>query len=154
MKQQPVKIQFAFHSYLLDKWTVETMWTDPVAERPDHYRLLSIPFYATGVALHDEVRAIYSQEAGMPVFQEVTLPSGHSTVQVVRMESSMDMNPILHQLQQAGCTWEGFSDSYYVVDIPANVYYIPIRVRLAEWQTQGALDYAEASLSVGHYYEV
>jgi hypothetical protein len=44
MDKSAIKIQFAFHSRLPDKWTVETMWAEQVVSDPDHYATSSHGF--------------------------------------------------------------------------------------------------------------
>ncbi|MCA6438508.1 MAG: DUF4265 domain-containing protein [Sediminibacterium sp.] len=144
-----VKIAFSFHSNVLDRWTVETMWASPVDIQKGLYKLENIPFYAP-VASEDIVFAEYDNTEERLVYRETVEYSGNSTVQVIVMEKSIDANSIRNNLELLGCPSEKCNDSYFVVEIPASVDYRPVKEKLKELQDNGIIDYAEPSLSAHH----
>lgn len=146
-----VKILFAFHSDLLDQWTVETMWAKIVDEEKGLYRLDSIPFYATGVAWRDIIYAEKSSE--VLEFKEVVRPGGHSTVQVIVTGDEPDKEPFRAALRELNCESEGVNAGMFVVDVPADQDYVVVKELLDKWQAEGLIFYAESCLSVVHYYE-
>jgi hypothetical protein len=52
-------------------------------EKPDVYRLKSIPFYARGLAYDDQILVTTSQEGYFPVYRSVVSRSGYSTMRLM-----------------------------------------------------------------------
>ena len=97
-----VKILFRFHSNILDEETVETMWATIVDKYKGLYKLDSIPFYATSVASDDIVFAEYDEQEQMLTYRETVEYSGNSTVQIVLMDNSKDINQIRDLFKELG----------------------------------------------------
>ncbi|MEO7310564.1 MAG: DUF4265 domain-containing protein [Chitinophagaceae bacterium] len=147
---QLVKILFRFYSNLLDQWTVETMWAAVVDADKGHYQIKNTPFYAS-IAFEDIVFAEYDETEGMLTYRDTFEFSGNSTIQVVMMSKAIAMNDVMQLFNEMGCGFEGFSESYFVLNIPADKDYQPIKRKLSELQDQGVIDYAEPVLSDQHY---
>lgn len=91
-KDNHVKILFRFYSDFLEEETVETMWATIVGNDKGLYKLDNIPFYAQLVASGDTVFAEYDEKEKMLTFREIIEYSGNSTIQVVIMDNSKDIN--------------------------------------------------------------
>ena len=52
-------------------------------EKPDVFRLKSIPFYARGLAYEDEILVTTSEEGYFPAFKSVVKRSGYSTLRLM-----------------------------------------------------------------------
>jgi hypothetical protein len=146
-----VKILFRFFSNVLDEWTVETMWADTVDADKGHYKLDSIPFYAP-VASDDIVFAEYDETEQSLTYRETVEHSGNSTVQVVLLDKSKDINTIRDTFKELGCISEKFNDRYFAMEIPADKDYTPIRQKLTELEENAIIGYAEPVLSDRHSY--
>lgn len=149
--EELVKIVFNFHSNLLDEWTVETMWAQVVDKDKGLYKLENIPFYAS-VASDDIVFAEIDETEGRLTYRETVEYSGNSTIQVVVLKKDIKTNEIRDSLQALGCISEKYDEGYFVVEIPAEIDYKPIKQKLDELQTVGIIDYAEPCLSYKHSY--
>ena len=146
-----VKILFRFYSDVLDEWTVETMWAQTIDSAKGHYKLDSIPFYAS-VASGDIVFAEYDETEQMLTYKETIEYSGNSTVQVVIMDKNVATNEIRDMFNALGCLSEKFKEGYFVIEIPADKDYRFIKQLLSDLQDKGVIDYAEPSLSDKHWY--
>lgn len=101
-----VKILFRFHSDVLDEETVETMWATIVDKNKGLYKLDSIPFYAPLVASDDIVFAEFDEQEQMLTYRKTAEYSGNSTVQIVLMDKSKDINQIRDIFKELGCVSE------------------------------------------------
>src|SRR5688572_16715838 len=99
-KETSVKILFRFFSNVLDEWTVETLWADTVDADKGIYKLDSIPFYAP-VASDDF--AEFDETEERLTYRETVEHSGNSTVQVVLLDTSKDINNIRDTFKDLGC---------------------------------------------------
>lgn len=144
-----VKILFRFHSNILDEETVETMWATIVDKDKGLYKLDSIPFYATSVASDDIVFAEYDEQEQMLTYRETVEYSGNSTVQIVLMDNSKDINQIRDLFKELGCVSEKMNDGYFSMEI-LSVDYKNIKNKLDELETQEIIGYAEPCLADGH----
>ena len=147
-----VKILFSFHSNLLDEWTVETMWAQVVDKDKGLYKIENIPFYAS-VACDDIVFAEHDDTEKRLTYRETIEPSGNSTIQVVMMDNNTVTNDIREIFNALGCESEKAHEGYFVLEIPANLDYKPIKDVLSELRENNIIDYAEPVLSDNHQYE-
>jgi hypothetical protein len=145
-----VKILFRFHSNVLDEETVETMWAEIVDKEKGLYKLDSIPFYAPSVASDDIVFAEYDEQEQMLTYRETVEYSGNSTVQVVLMDDTQDINIIRDLFKELGCVSEKVNEGYFSMEIPSTVDYKNIKKKLDELETQETIGYAEPCLADGH----
>jgi len=155
MEQQEdkyVKVLFRFHSNVLDEETVETIWATTIDPEKGHYRIDNIPFYVPELACGDIVFAEYDDDEGRLTYRETVEYSGNSTVQVVIMDHSKNPEEIRKLFEEMGCESEGTGSSYFVMDIPADLDYYPVKLKLQQLSDAGVLDYAEPSLSAHHQY--
>ncbi|WP_254411194.1 DUF4265 domain-containing protein [Dyadobacter diqingensis] len=146
-----VKIAFSFHSNVLEEWTVETIWAQIVDTKKGFYKIDNIPFYASA-ALDDVVHAEYDDAQERLIYKETVEYSGNSTIQVAIMTENTDTNGIRDIFATLGCESEKFKEGYFVVNVPAEINYLPIKSRLSDLQKKGIIDYAESCLSENHWY--
>jgi hypothetical protein len=147
-----VKILFRFYSDVLEQETVETMWADIVDEEKGLYKLDSIPFYAPLIASDDVVFAEYDGDELMLTYRETIEFSGNSTVWVVIMNKSTNINDIRKVFEMMGCVSEKINEAYFAMEIPANVDYKVIKQKLKEFEQEEVIGYSEPCLSNLHQY--
>jgi len=145
-----VKILFRFHSNVLDEETVETMWATIVDKDNGLYKLDSIPFYAPLVASDDIVFAEFDKQEEMLIYRKTVEYSGNSTVQIVLMDKSKDINQIRDLFKELGCVSEAVNEGYFSMEIPSTVDYKNIKKKLDELETKELIGYAEPCLADGH----
>ena len=150
MDDNYVKILFRFHSDVLEEETVETMWATIVDKDKGLYKLDSIPFYAPLVASDDIVFAEIDEQEKMLTYRKTVEYSGNSTVQIVLMDNSKDINQIRDLFKELGCVSEKVNEGYFSMEIPSTVDYKNIKNKLDELETQGKIGYAEPCLADGH----
>ena len=147
-----VKILFRLFSTILDEITVETLWAQTVDEANGLYKLDNIPFYLPLIACDDIVFAEYDEDEGMLTYREVAEYSGNSTIHVVVMDDTVEINTIRGVFEDLGCESERNSDKYFAMDVPVTVDYSIIRSKLEELKNSGVIDYSESALSEQHQY--
>lgn len=145
-----VKILFRFYSDLLEEETIETMWAEIMDEDAGIYLLNSIPFYAPDLACGDVISAAYNENEEMLTYRETISFSGNSTVQVVILDKKTATNDVRDVFHGLGCVTEKFKEGYFVIDVPVDLKYPPIRAKLQELSKTGMFDYAEPCLSAEH----
>jgi hypothetical protein len=149
-----VKILFKFYSDVLDEWTVETMWANIVDSNKGLYKLDSIPFYAPLIATDDIVFAEYNDTEQMLTYKKTVTHSGNSTVQVVIMDKTVDVNNIRDIFKDFGCISERVNDGYFSMEVLYDKVYKPIKQKLRDLEEQGIIGYAEPCLSEKHKNEM
>ena len=145
-----VKILFRFHSDILDEETVETMWATVVDKSKGLYKIDSIPFYAPLVASADIVFAEFDEQEQMLTYRKTIEYSGNSTVQIVLMDNSKDINQIRDTFKELGCVSEKVNEGYFSMEVPSSVDYKNIKKKLDELEMQETIGYAEPCLADGH----
>ena len=68
------------------------------------------------------------------------------------MDKTVSANDIRDIFNEMGCPSEKFREGYFVVEIPADKDYKPVKQKLEELQSNGVIDYAEPCLSDKHIY--
>lgn len=145
-----VKILFRFHSDVLDEVTVETMWATIVDKDKGLYKLDNIPFYVPLIASADIVFAEFDAQEQMLTYRKTVEYSGNSTVQIVLIDKSKDINQIRDIFKELGCVSEKVNEGYFSMEIPSTVDYKNIKKKLSELEMQETIDYAEPCLADGH----
>lgn len=145
-----IKILFRFYSDIFDEEMVETMWATIVDKTKGLYKLDSIPFYAPLVASDEIVFAEFDDREQMLTYRKTVEYSGNSTVQIVLMDNSKDINKIRDVFKELGCVSEKVNGTYFSMEIPSAVDYRKIKKKLDELERQQTIDYAEPCLAEGH----
>lgn len=145
-----VKVLFRFYSNVLEQQAVETMWAEIIDQDAGVYELNSIPFYAPNLACGDVILAFYDEQEEMLTYKETISFSGNSTVQVVIFGERRDANEIRNMFDGLGCSTEKLKEGYFVIDVPVDIDYVPIKLKLEELSRLGIIDYAEPCLSAEH----
>lgn len=147
-----VKILFRFFSNVLDKWTTETMWATVSDSKKGLFKLDNVPFYAQSIACGDIVFAEYDNDEQFLTFRNLATPSGNSTVQVVLLDDLRETNEIRSLFDSLGCSSEQGKERYFVLDVPAKIFYQSVRSLLLDLSGKGIIHYAESCLSDKHNY--
>ncbi|MEA5428837.1 DUF4265 domain-containing protein [Arcicella lustrica] len=147
-----VKILFSFYSDILEEDTVETMWATIVDKEKGLYKLDSIPYYAPLVASDDIIFAEFDKHEGMLTYRKTVEYSGNSTIQIVLMDKSQDINQIRDIFNELGCVSEKVNEGYFTMEVPSTVDYKNIKKKLDELEMQETIGYAEPCLADGHQY--
>jgi hypothetical protein len=126
------------------------MWATIVDKDKGLYKLDSIPFYAPLVASDDIVFAEFDEQEQMLTYRKTVEYSGNSTIQIVLMDNSKDINKIRDLFKELGCVSEKVNEGYFSMGIPSTVDYKNIKNKLDELETQGTIGYAEPCLADGH----
>lgn len=94
MQEDSVKILFQFHSDIFEEEMVETMWATTFDRNKGLYKIDNIPFYAPLIASDDIVFAEFDEQQQMLTYRKTVEFSGNSTIQVVLIDKSRDINSI------------------------------------------------------------
>jgi len=150
MTQEHEKILFRFHSDIFDEEMVETMWALVVDKEKGLFRLDNIPFYAPLIASDDLIFAEFDESEQMLTYRKTAEYSGNSVVQIVIMDKETNTNKIRDLFNDLGCTSEKVKEGYFSMEVPHNIDYKPIKVKLEELASRTVIDYAEPCLSDKH----
>lgn len=145
-----VKILFQFHSDIFEQEMAETMWAKIVDKDKGFYKIDYIPFYATLVASDDIVFAEFDAQQQMLTYRKTVEFSGNSTVQVVLLDDSKDINSIREIFQEHSCVSEKVNDGYFAMEVPASVNYKLIKQKLDDLELKEIIGYAESCLAAQH----
>lgn len=145
-----VKLLFRFHSDVMDEEMMETMWATIVDKEKGFYKLDSIPFYAPLVASGDLVYAEFDDQEQILTYHHTVEHSGNSTIQIVLMDPTVDINSIRVLFEEMGCASEKVNEGYFSMDVPASVEYQKIKQKLDALEADGIIGYAEACLADRH----
>ncbi len=66
------------------------------------------------------------------------------------LNESIEMDEIRNEFEGMGCPSEKFSEGYFVMEIPFNLDYKPIKGKLDQLRSKNLIDYAEPCLSKKH----
>lgn len=152
LEKDYVKILFRFHSDIFDEVMVETMHAIIIDKTKGHYQLDNIPFYAPLVASDDIVYAEYDEHEKMLTYRKTIQFSGNSTVQIVVVDDSIDINSIRDFFEKLGCLSERVDDNYFSMEVPSSIDYKPIKKELELLEKEEKIGYAEPCLAEGHNY--
>lgn len=147
-----VKILFRFISGVLEHDSMETLWAAPVDVAKGLYRIDSIPFYTPMLAFGDVVMAEYDAQESMLTWRKTVQASGNSTIQVMMTDPAKTEQSIRDIFREMGCKCEGNNTGYFVMTVPEDLDYIPIKLKLELLSGNSVLDYAEPCLSSSHQY--
>lgn len=150
MQDDNVKILFQFHSDIFDEEMVETMWAKTVDKNKGLYKLENIPFYAPLVASDDIVFAEFDEQQQMLTYRRTAEFSGNSTVQVVLIDKSKDINSIRKIFEELGCVSEKVNDGYFSMEIPELINYKFIKEKLDDLEQNDIIGFAEPCLADQH----
>jgi hypothetical protein len=145
-----VKLLFRFHSNLFGEEMVETMWATIVDKNKGLYKIENIPFYAPLLASDDIVLAEFDQQEEMLTYRETVEYSGNSTIQIILVDKSKDIQQIRELFKTLGCTSEMVDGNYFSMEVPTTIAYEPIKKKLDELEKQEIIEYAEPCLAEGH----
>lgn len=142
------KVRFEFYNNVLEREETETLWAEVVDEEHGLYKLDNIPFFVTGFAADDVVKA-EKVDDGFPKVVGLVEASGNSTIQIIFLKETKDENQhkILHKLTAFGAEYEGMEGviaGYYSVNIPKDKDYGRILGYLNE--NKDNLDFREACM--------
>ncbi|MEO6520204.1 MAG: DUF4265 domain-containing protein [Mucilaginibacter sp.] len=154
MEDNNIKILFRFHSDILDEETVETMWALPVDIEKGLYQIKNIPFYVPSIATEDIVFAEYDSDEERLTYRETIEYSDNSTVRVVIMNDSIQIETVRKLFNELGCPSEKLNRKYFAMEIPENVRYKKIKDILADMEQKEELSYNESCLSDKHREEI
>jgi hypothetical protein len=146
----PVKILFRFYSDVLEVDMVETMWATVIDEKKGIYKLDNIPFYVPSAASDDIVFAEFDANEKMLTYRETLEHSGNSTIQVILIDKTNDINQIRVSFEVMGCVSEKMDEGYFSMEIPAAVNYTEIKKSLDALEAKEIITYAEPCLAEGH----
>lgn len=142
-----VKILFRFYNDIFEEEMTESMWATVIDEYKGLYKLDNIPFYAPGVASDDILLAEFDAQEQMLTYRRTVEYSGNSTIQVVLMDKTIDINTIRDFFRELGCVSEKANKGYFSMKIPASVDYKIIKQKLDDMETRGIIGYAEPCLA-------
>ncbi|NSL90214.1 DUF4265 domain-containing protein [Chitinophaga sp. Mgbs1] len=128
------------------------MWALIIDKEKGYYKIDNIPFYAPMIASDDIVYAEYDETEERLTYRRTIEVSGNSTIQVVIMDEAQDIEVLRAIFKDIGCESEGTGGRYFVVEIPAQLEYSTVRIKLEQLKDDGIIDYAEPYLSDNHQY--
>lgn len=122
----------------------EGVWAE---QQPDGlYRIANLPFYSQDVCYDDEV-AVQIEADGLKWFRQVGRSSGNSTLRVVFFKAGRERIPeVLERINALGCRWEGMSQAFFAVNVPASVPLDSVLEYLQACVDQDWLDYESGLL--------
>ena len=99
-------------------YSAETLWATPIGN--NEFVLENSPFFANELSFMDTIYAEVKEENDFPEFKHVTKRGGHSTYRIV-LENATTLekyNEYIKPLNDIGCTFEGFKERQYALDVP------------------------------------
>ncbi|MCE4056900.1 DUF4265 domain-containing protein [Pseudomonas sp. Au-Pse12] len=110
------------------------------------YRIANFPFYSQDVCYDDEV-AVQVEADGLKWFRQVGRSSGNSTLRVVFFKAGRErIAEVLERIDALGCRWEGMSQAFFAVNVPASVSLDSVLEYLQACFDQDWLDYESGLL--------
>lgn len=144
------KIIFRFYSDLFEKEIEETLWAFELDKENRLYQLDSIPIYVPLIASNDIVFADLDAATNELVYNKTISYSGHSTIQVILVDESKDLEEIRNAFSNLRCVSEKVNETFFVMDVPDDVNYETIKEELDKLEADDVIEYAEPSLSEHH----
>lgn len=114
----PVKIRITLPLCDWHDYSAETLWATPIGN--NEYILDNSPLFANELSYMDTIYAETENENDFPEFKYVTKRGGHSTYRVI-LENTTTLekfNEYIKSLNDIGCTFEGFKERQYALDVP------------------------------------
>lgn len=145
-----VKVLFRFYSSIFEKEMVETLWAESIDKAKGYYKIDSIPFYASQVACGDIVFAEYDDNEQILTYRKTIEHSGSSTVQVVLLDKSVEINAVRNLFIELGGLTEKLNQSYFVMEIPRKADHKKIWEKLDTMEKEEVISYAVPCLAEGH----
>jgi Domain of unknown function (DUF4265) len=139
--------RMAFDLEVEDDWppvSVETVWVK-VAEG-GKFRIDSIPFFVTGIAVGDLVEGDTDQENVLRFARKIE-GSGHSTIQVIVIADDA-ASAVKEEIKRAGCPIEGSPwPSLFSIDVPDGEVLAEVHRLLDMHAAAGEIEYQDANLA-------
>lgn len=150
MAEQYSKVEFRYHSDILGKEVVETMWAKRIDSEKYIFELDSIPFYGAPIAPGDKFIAREEGEEHF-VFSELDSVANNSVVLVLLpVDSSSNIETIRAQFKELKCVSEKLNEQYFAMEVVESIDYLTIRNELDTLKMESTIDYAEPCLSDKH----
>jgi Domain of unknown function (DUF4265) len=149
---QTVKILFRFHSEILDQEVTEIIRAETVNLEMGKYKILDIPFYTTGIATDDIVRAAYNDDEEMLLYQETFTSSGNSIIWIVITDDETEIEDVQQIFFDLECDSEEVSERFFAMEVKSSTNYLRVRDKLISLKSEGIIDFAEPCLSHAHQY--
>lgn len=150
MEDKFKKVLFKYYSKVLNQEVRETMWAMEVDAEKGHYQLDSIPFYGPSIATNDIFKAVYDEVEECLVYEQTVQASDNSIVLVIITKTAYDQELLRQEFKNRHCDSEGLNDSYFSMEVPKSVDYVPIKDLLEVYQNEAVINYAEPCLSKKH----
>lgn len=126
----------------------EGIWAVPIGD--DTYRIDNVPWFATDLAVNDEVKAIADADGKLWATELVT-ESGHMTIRVLPYKDGPlggDLQKVIDTFSPLGIAAEGIEQFGLVaLDIPPGLELGPIKTLLEEGESSGSWAYEEGCVS-------
>lgn len=124
----------------------EGLWAIPT-DKPDHYEVNNIPYYAYGINAHDIVRCTAPPERRV---LEVIKPSGHRTLRIMFQPNTKTsvMNGVVMSLVQKGGHPDLGFPGFLSLDVAPHNDYDQIFTYLKDLNDQGLLKFESAEQQV------
>jgi hypothetical protein len=114
----PLKIRITLPLSDWHDYSAETLWATPIGD--NEYVLDNSPLFANELSYKDTIYAVTENDNDFPEFKCVTKRGGHSTYRII-LESTTTLekySDYIKPLNDIGCTFEGFKERQYALDIP------------------------------------
>ena len=114
----PVKIRITLPLSDWHNYSAETLWATPIGD--NEYILDNSPFFTNELSFMDTIYAVVEEGNGFPEFKHVTKRGGHSTYRIVLQDTTTleKFNEYIKPLNDIDCTFEGFKERQYALDVP------------------------------------
>lgn len=145
-----IKVLHRFHSDMLGEAVVETLWVSAIDKDKGVYRLENIPFYAKSLAYGDLIEAVYDEDEEAMMLSDILEFSGHSTVQVVTLTESADLERIRATFHNLDCDTERLNSRYFSMDVPSTVAFAQVEEILSKLRQDEVADFSIACWSDKH----
>ena len=150
MTNESEKILVRYFSNVLEKEVVETLWAETIDTEKGLYKIDNIPFYGPQFSCGDIVYAEYDDYEERLTFRKVVEYSGNSTIQIVILDQSINGEGLRSEFKNLGCESEGTGSNYFVLEIPYDINYSNIFLRLSKLEDGRKIEFAEPLISEKH----